>query len=96
MKLPLDGNAFLWWRNGSRRLSTRAANEIRTSNNDIVVSVATLWEIAIKQVLGKIQLLEDFEAVLENEGFTLCRSPMGISVRWRDYRCITEIPSIDC
>ncbi|HKS88144.1 MAG TPA: type II toxin-antitoxin system VapC family toxin [Stellaceae bacterium] len=71
MRLLLDGNAFLWWREGSRRLSQRAAEEIQDSGSDIVVSIATLWEIAIKRALGKLQFLEDFHEVMRDEGFAL-------------------------
>ena len=75
MRLFLDSNAFIWWRNGSRRLSTRAAIEIRDPHNDVVVSVVSLWEIAIKRALGKLQFLEDFEEVVRTEGFSLL--PIG-------------------
>ena len=65
----MDSNAFLWWRNGSRRLSKRAASEIRSPDNDILVSIGTPWEITIKMALGKLRFLEDFEEVIQTEGF---------------------------
>ena len=71
MRLLLDSNAFLWWRAGSANLTVRAANIIRDTDNDTAVSVVTLWEIAIKRGLGKLQFLEDFEAVMREEAFDL-------------------------
>ena len=71
MRFLLDSNAFLWWRNGSRRLSKRAGSEIRSPDNNILVSIATSWEITIKMVLGKLRFLEDFEEVIQTEGFIL-------------------------
>jgi len=86
VRFLLDSNAFLWWRNGSRRLSARAAREIRDPANDVVVSIATLWEIAIKRALGKLQFLEDFEEVILSEGFTLL--PIG----YRHLRQLETLP----
>jgi PIN domain nuclease of toxin-antitoxin system len=42
---------------------------IADTDNDTAVSVVTLWEIAIKQVIGKLRFLEDFEAVMTEEAF---------------------------
>lgn len=73
----LDSNAFLWWRLASPRLSERAAAAILDPGNDILVSVATLWEIAIKQSLGKLRFLDDFEAVIQSESFVVL--PIGFN-----------------
>ena len=71
MRLLLDANALLWWRDASRRLSSRARDEISDGRNDIVVSVATLWEIAIKRGLGKLKFDDNFEQVIREEDFDL-------------------------
>ncbi len=75
MRLLLDTNAFLWWRGDATQLPERVAHEVRNPENDIVVSIATLWEIAIKRSLGKLQFLEDFAEVMADEDFTLL--PIG-------------------
>ncbi len=56
MKLLLDTHAFLWWIIDDPKLSPHAANAIQDSDNDIYVSVASAWEIAIKAGLGKLKL----------------------------------------
>ncbi len=71
MRFLLDTNAFLWWRSGSGRLPTRVSDQIGDPDNDIVVSIASLWEIAIKDGLKKLRFLEDFEEVMTDEGFAL-------------------------
>jgi PIN domain nuclease of toxin-antitoxin system len=71
VRLLLDSNAFLWWRLESQRLSGRVAAAIRDPGNDVIVSVASLWEIAIKRSLGKLQFRDDFEEVLQSEDFVL-------------------------
>jgi PIN domain nuclease of toxin-antitoxin system len=71
VRLLLDTNAFLWWREESPRLPTRVRDQIRDPDNDIVVSIASLWEVAIKRGLGKLQFFEDFEEVMKEEEFDL-------------------------
>jgi PIN domain nuclease of toxin-antitoxin system len=71
MRLLLDANALLWWRDASSRLSSRAHEEISDGRNEIVISIATLWEIAIKRGLGKLKFDDDFEQVIREEDFAL-------------------------
>ena len=71
MRLLLDANALLWWRNASRRLSRLARDTIGDGGNEIVLSAATLWEITIKRGLGKLQFPDDLEEVMQEEGFSL-------------------------
>ena len=57
MRLLLDTNSFLWFINGSDRLSVNAQGLIADLNNQLVLSSASLWEIAIKVSIGKLELL---------------------------------------
>ena len=86
MRLLLDTNALLWWRIGSPRLSSLASDQISNPDNDIVVSIASLWEIAIKRVLGKLRFLEDFEEVMANEEFNL------LSITYAHLRVLGDLP----
>jgi PIN domain nuclease of toxin-antitoxin system len=56
MRLLLDTHVLLWWLSGSAGLSPDAAVAIRSRDNDVFVSVASLWEIAIKQSSGKLKV----------------------------------------
>jgi PIN domain nuclease of toxin-antitoxin system len=71
VRLLLDTNAFLWWRSGSRRLAAGVSDQIAATDNEITVSIASLWEIAIKCPLGKLRFPEDFEVVMADEEFGL-------------------------
>lgn len=55
MRILLDTHAFLWWLAGSERLSDAARVVIDDRANDILVSVASAWEIATKHRLGKLR-----------------------------------------
>jgi PIN domain nuclease of toxin-antitoxin system len=54
-RVLLDTNAFLWWTAAPDRLSDRARDTI-TSTDEVLVSHATAWELAIKAGLGKLRL----------------------------------------
>ena len=71
MRLLLDTNVFLWWRDASPRLPSRVKDQISDSANDIVVSIVSFWEIATKRRIGKLRFLEDFESVMAEEEFDL-------------------------
>jgi PIN domain nuclease of toxin-antitoxin system len=52
----LDTHAFLWWITEDRRLSARAHKALADGGNDLLLSGASGWEIAIKASLGRITL----------------------------------------
>ena len=54
MRLLLDTHAFLWALTAPERLSRRARRAVEDEDNDVLVSVASAWEIAIKAGLGRL------------------------------------------
>lgn len=59
MRLLLDTHAFLWVSGDSGRLGRKARSAIADRDNEIFVSAAVGWEIAIKHGLGKLSLPND-------------------------------------
>ena len=53
MKVLLDTHVFLWAISDPGRLSERAVETIQDSANEVLVSIASAWEIAIKVGIGK-------------------------------------------
>jgi PIN domain nuclease of toxin-antitoxin system len=63
MKLLLDTHSFIWFFTGSPKLSTVARLLIEDESNEKLLSIASVWEMAIKQSLGKLYLglpLQDY------------------------------------
>ena len=58
MRLLLDTHVLLWWIDDDPRLSSDLAPLLR-SEPDVFVSSASIWEIAVKQALGKLEAPED-------------------------------------
>lgn len=71
MKLLLDTHAFLWWLSDPKLLTATAATAIGNPQNRILVSVASLWEIAIKRVIGKLSAPIDLQTDVARSGFDL-------------------------
>jgi len=67
MKLLLDTHTFLWFIMGNSKLSTTARSYIEDTNNDKYVSIVSLWEIAIKNSIGKLNLSGSFASVIASQ-----------------------------
>ena len=56
MKLLLDRHAFLYWDMQKERLSDKALELLDDLQNDLYLSLASIWEIQIKLQIGKLSL----------------------------------------
>ena len=54
MRLLLDTHALLWWHSNDARLADSAKDIIRDPRSAVLVSLASLWEVAIKSRIGKL------------------------------------------
>lgn len=78
MRLLLDTHAMLWWIGGNPRLGPAARGMIEDAANEVLVSVASLWEAVVKQRVGKLEAdLAHLVAALEESGF----ATLGITMR---------------
>lgn len=59
MELLLDTCTFLWMITSDERLSERSLELLEDPDNDVFLSAASCWEIAVKHSLGKLELPED-------------------------------------
>jgi PIN domain nuclease of toxin-antitoxin system len=71
MNLFLDTHILLWWLDDNKSLSRQAREAIATTDNLIFISVAVIWEMRIKQALGKLEIPSDFLSVLKQQGFEI-------------------------
>jgi PIN domain nuclease of toxin-antitoxin system len=67
MKLLLDTHIFLWFIMGSSNLSVHSRDLIEDVANQKFLSVASLWEIAIKSSLGKLILSAPFDTLIPQQ-----------------------------
>jgi PIN domain nuclease of toxin-antitoxin system len=71
VKLLLDTHALLWWLAQDSRLGGRTLRLIEDLDNEVLVSVASLWELAVKIRAGKLRVdLHRLMNVLDRQGIT--------------------------
>ena len=71
MNLLLDTHVLLWWLDDNPTLSREASHAIANGGNMVFVSAAVIWEIRIKQALGKLEIPQDFKEVLNKQSFEM-------------------------
>lgn len=84
MKVLLDTHALVWWLEDAKLLSRRAAAILANRANDILVSAAVGWEIAIKISVGKMgprSILQGLDHVLEQQRFSELPISLDTAVR---------------
>jgi len=74
MRYLLDTHAFLWYFEDSDKLSETAANIIEDADEQKYVSMASLWEFAVKYSTGKLRFDGGFShlwEIITQNGFTV-------------------------
>ena len=75
MRALFDTHALIWWFSDDSSLPPTIREIIADTDNTLLVSAASAWEIAIKHRLGKLRkvadLVSDFSGRIEREGFQL-------------------------
>jgi PIN domain nuclease of toxin-antitoxin system len=71
MNLLVDTHVLLWWLDDNPALSKEGRKAIADVNRVVVVSAAVIWEMRIKQTLGKLEIAEGFLDVIKQQGFEM-------------------------
>ena len=92
MKVLLDTCALIWFLRNDSELSEKAAELIENPNTDAFVSVVSIWEMAIKSSIGKLQIPIGFHDSLEDRlkasGFNL------LPVEFKHAAGVGTLPSV--
>jgi len=80
VKLLLDTHTFLWVIDNDTKLSPKSRTLIEDVNNEIYVSAASLWEMAIKISIGKLVLRQSFDLFIPQQLRLNSIKLLGISV----------------
>ncbi|HZH29652.1 MAG TPA: type II toxin-antitoxin system VapC family toxin [Pyrinomonadaceae bacterium] len=67
MKLLLDTHTFIWWAGEPEKLSSNALALLEDEDNELMLSVVSVWEIQIKSQLGKLRLNVPLEDLVESQ-----------------------------
>ena len=61
MRYLIDTHVLLWYVQGDNRLKSKQIEIIDDADTEIVVSSVSLWEIALKISIGKLELNTDYK-----------------------------------
>jgi PIN domain nuclease of toxin-antitoxin system len=89
VRLLLDTHALLWFQAGDRRLSRAARAAIEAADAELLLSAATVWEMAIKASLGRLRLSDPVERYIGeklSQGFGL------LPVEWQHAARVEHLP----
>ena len=90
MLLLLDTHSFLWFIAGDSRLSEQARELIDDMDNTVLLSVGSLWEIAIKTSIGKLTLSRPYDELIPEH---LQRNAIDLlPIRHKDLAVLTKLP----
>lgn len=76
MRLLADTHAALWLLGDDDRLSRRADQVLTDASNEVMLSAAVVWEVAIKRSLGKLDAPDGFAGLLLDAGAV----PLAVSI----------------
>jgi PIN domain nuclease of toxin-antitoxin system len=77
VRILLDTHFLLWWLGDDPALGERGRELIAQAENLVFFSAASVWELRIKEGIGKIELPDDFAAVLSEQAF----EPLAVTVK---------------
>ncbi len=74
MKLLLDTHSFIWWDDNPARSGSAARAACLDPNNDLVLSTASIWEMQLKRMVGKLTLRKPLDVTrFSGTVWRLCR-----------------------
>ncbi len=76
MRLLADTHAALWLLGEDKRLSPRADEMLTDASNEVMLSAAVVWEVAIKRSLGKLDAPDGFAGLILAAGAV----PLAVSI----------------
>lgn len=84
MRLLLDTNAFLYTIIDSPAMSRRVRSLVESLEHDLLLSMASVWEMAIKVSIGKLTLSQPLDRLIASQ-LALARItllPIAVSDTW--------------
>lgn len=86
MKLLLDTHVLLWWLNTPSHLDPAAEAAISDGSNEIFVSAASIWEVAIKRSTGRLVIPMPLTSTMTKAGIA------ELPIRWNHVRRVARLP----
>lgn len=85
MRYLMDTHVLLWWF-GGKPLSNQAVEILRDAGSDTLVSVASIWEMSIKQAQGRLEVPPELGEAITSDGFDV------LPIQWAHARRVSQLP----
>lgn len=92
MRFVLDTHVFLWWIVDSPQLSAHVRDVMRNPANELFLSVASAWEIAIKVNLGRLRLPDRPDRFIPGQLMKNAIEPLPVEMSHALY--VSRLPAI--
>ena len=86
MRYLIDTHLLIWAARGTESLPVKIDDIINDLSHDIYVSIASLWEMAIKKSLRKLNIDDEIFENLESHGYKM------LPVEPRHLKILMELP----
>jgi len=89
VKVLLDTHALIWFQAGDRRLSKAARRAIEADDAELLISAATVWEMAIKASLHRLKLSDPVDSYIAEkvgQGYRM------LAVSWTHAATVEALP----
>jgi PIN domain nuclease of toxin-antitoxin system len=90
MKFLIDAHVLIWYLDGNKKLRDKTRDLINNDENVVVISVASLWEFAIKINLKKINTkisLPEVQAYILEREFTM------LNISFKHLNALSALPT---
>jgi PIN domain nuclease of toxin-antitoxin system len=95
MNLLLDTHIFLWLNDTPEKLSQPALNACQNEDNTLYLSLVSVWEMQIKQQLGKLKLSESLQTLIDTQQQQNGLQLLGIELEHIDALSLLPSPHRD-
>lgn len=89
MRLLLDTHVFLWYITADHRLAPSVVQAVQNPENEVLLSVVSIWETIVKHQLGRLPLPEPPETFLPAQ-----RESHGIGSLTLDERSVVRLSQL--
>lgn len=77
MSYLIDTHIFIWLMENNKKVSPKIKTLLQNPSANVFISIASIWEMVIKQTKGQLKIPKDIEGGIESSGFVIL--PIEIS-----------------
>ncbi|RYE28967.1 MAG: type II toxin-antitoxin system VapC family toxin [Sphingobacteriaceae bacterium] len=89
MRILIDTHILIWYFDGNDKLPDRYKYQLDKTENSIIVSIASIWEIAIKINLGKLEVTK---SLTEIQSYLIKRNFEFLEVKFTHLNILSILP----